>query len=117
MWELDLGGDWEGESGKTFGDRVFIACGRQMLGRGAVQAKTAGLLESLCVTVLLHVEITPRLPRGSMGGPTPHGIQGVVRGARKAQKSIFSSLETYSIESGVVDLVGQHQLGVKFMIF
>ena len=47
----------------------------------------------------------------------PHGIQGGVRGARKAQKSIFSSLETITIESGVVDLVGRYQLGVKFMIF
>ena len=32
-------------------------------------------------------------------------------------KSVFSDLETISIESGVVDLVGQDQPGVKFMNF
>ena len=36
-------------------------------------------------------------------------------GGQKSQKSMFSDLETITIESGVVDLVGQFQLGIKFM--
>ena len=54
----------------------------------------------------------------TMEGGTPHKLrEGWVQGARKSQKSIFSCLETYSIESGVVDLVGRYQLDFKFMDF
>ena len=44
------------------------------------------------------------VPTGDAGTPRP--IIKDFRGSRKPQKSIFSRLETYSIESGVVDLVG-----------
>ena len=36
-----------------------------------------------------------------------------IQGSWKSPKTIFSDLETYSIESGVVDLVGWYQVGVQ----
>ena len=51
------------------------------------------------------------------GGTHAPRNPGAFGGSRKPQKSIFSSLETISIESGVIDLVGQYQLGVIILDF
>ena len=48
--------------------------------------------------------------------PGPRG-EGRVGESQQPRKSRFSDFETYAIESGVVDLVAQYKLGVKFMNF
>ena len=53
-------------------------------------------------------------PTGDAGTPP---IIKDLRGSRKPPKSTFSDRETYSIESGVVDLVVGYQVGVKIMNF